>query len=96
MNAALGFTREQYGLGSSLFFVGFICSQVPSNFVAMHVGARRWLSALLVVWGVVAGSMAFVTNVAGFYSVRVLLGVAEAGAFPAMWHHLVLFYPRER
>jgi len=96
MNADLGFNAAVYGLGSSLFFVGFFLCQVPSNLIVMRVGARIWLSLLLIGWGAVATCSAFITTQGGFYAVRILLGAFEAGAFPGMWYYLSLFYAADR
>lgn len=60
------------------------------------MGARLWLSILLVGWGAVATCMMFVKGVASFYVLRVLLGAFEAGAVPGIWYHLALFIPANR
>jgi MFS family permease len=64
--------------------------------MVMRVGARVWLSVLLIGWGAVATSSAFITNKEGFYAVRILLGAFEAGAFPGMWYYLTLFFAADR
>lgn len=70
--------------------------QVPSNLVMVWVGVRRWLSFLLLGWGIVASCLCFIHDVPSFFALRVLLGVFEAGAVPAMWHHIGQFFPPER
>eukprot|EP00884_Botryococcus_braunii_P012416 jgi/Botrbrau1/21175/Bobra.0061s0067.1 len=88
----VGITQGQYGLGSGLFFVGYVAFQVPSNLVLMRVGARVWLSALLICWGAIAASFALVKSPPAFFVMRVVLGMAESGAMPGMWYHMSLFY----
>jgi MFS family permease len=70
--------------------------QVPSNLVMVRVGFRPWLAFLLVAWGAVASCFMFTHSVWSFYLLRLLLGVFEAGAFPAMWYALAVFFPRGR
>ncbi|KAI8463284.1 MAG: major facilitator superfamily domain-containing protein [Monoraphidium minutum] len=100
--AALSFNRDNgfdasvYALGSSLFFVSFCVFQVPSNLVMVRVGFRPWLAFLLVGWGCVAMSFMFINSRWSFYLCRILLGVFESGAFPAMWYALSVFFPRTR
>lgn len=95
-NRDLGFGPQTYGLGSALFFVTFCIFQVPCNLMMVRVGIRRWLALLLVGWGCVASCFALVHNAASFFALRLLLGVFESGALPAMWWHLSQFLPQER
>lgn len=53
-----------------------------------QVGAPRWLGLLVVTWGLVAACFAALSSPTEFYTLRFLLGVAEAGAFPGMWFYL--------
>ena len=97
MNQDLGFSASTYGLGAGLFFLGYILCQVPANLLLMRVGTRRWIGSLMIAWGVVAGAMALIHGVAGFYLLRVLLGITEAGFFPGMVVYLTHWFPaRER
>lgn len=70
--------------------------QVPANLVMLRVGVSRWLAVLIAGWGTVASCFALVRGKPSFYLLRLLLGVFEAGAVPAMWFHLSQFYPKER
>eukprot|EP00877_Chromochloris_zofingiensis_P006541 jgi/Chrzof1/213/Cz01g07110.t1 len=96
MGRDLGLTAEQYGLGSGMFFIGYALFQVPSNMCLLKVGGPRWLSIIVVSWGVVAACMAALTNVSGFLAIRLVLGICEAGAFPGFWYYLSTFFPEDR
>lgn len=96
MNPDLGLSAAAYGLGAGLFFLGYFFFEVPSNVVLHRVGARLWIARIMVTWGVVASATAFVTNEIGFYAVRFLLGVAEAGFFPGIILYLTYWFPRAR
>jgi ACS family tartrate transporter-like MFS transporter len=97
MNQDLGFNAEMYGFGAGIFFIGYVIFEIPSNMMLTKVGARYWLSRIMVSWGVVAAAMAFVHGSTSFYILRFLLGVAEAGFVPALLVYLNEWYPaRER
>lgn len=93
MKDQLKFSDEVYGLGASIFFLGYFFFQVPSNLVLRRLGARRWISTLMVIWGIVSCSMLFIDTPKTFYSLRFLLGVAEAGFFPGVVFYLRSWFP---
>lgn len=94
MNRDLGFSPAVYGLGAGLFFAGYALCQVPANLILKRVGARRWIFLILAVWGVISVSNAAISGPTSFYTLRFLLGVAEAGFFPGMIFYLTLWFPR--
>jgi ACS family tartrate transporter-like MFS transporter len=94
MNADLGFSPAVFGLGGGIFFLGYSLFQIPANLILERVGARRWIFFILLVWGAVSASNALVTNATGFYAVRILLGIAEAGFFPGMVLYLTYWFPK--
>lgn len=93
MNRDLGFSSAVFGLGAGIFFVGYALFEVPSNLLLIRVGARVWVARIMITWGILASAMMFVTTPAQFYTIRFLLGVAEAGFFPAIIYYLSLWYP---
>ena len=90
MNADLGFTATMYSLGASIFFLGYCTFEVPSNLLLERYGARIWLSRIMITWGIVSSSTAFISGIYGFCTLRVLLGLAEAGFFPGVVVYLNL------
>ncbi|MEJ0016932.1 MAG: MFS transporter [Acetobacteraceae bacterium] len=93
MNQALGFSAAVFGFGSGVFFVGYFLFEVPSNLILARMGARRWIARILITWGLVSGLTAFVWNDWSFYSVRFLLGLAEAGFYPGMILYMTWWFP---
>jgi MFS family permease len=61
----------------------------------MLYGAK-WYAAIIVAWGVVAACSSLIGSRAGFFATRLLLGLAEAGAWPSASHLLCQFYPADR
>jgi ACS family tartrate transporter-like MFS transporter len=93
MQTQLRLSDRVYGLGAGIFFAGYFFFQVPSNLAMARVGARRWMAAIMVVWGVISCSMVLVRTPAGFYELRFLLGAAEAGFFPGIILYLKNWFP---
>src|SRR6185312_10857414 len=93
MNDDLGLTAAQFGFASGVFFVGYILLEIPSNIALHKFGARRWLARIMVSWGIVSLLFTFVSSIGGLYTLRVLLGIAEAGFFPGAILFLSLWVP---
>ncbi|WP_144158219.1 MFS transporter [Paraburkholderia sp. BCC1885] len=95
--ADLGISAAAYGLGAGIFFLGYALLEVPSNLAAHRVGPRRWIARIAVTWGALSAAMMFVQGEWSFYTVRVLLGIAEAGLFPALMYMVTLWFaPKDR
>ena len=93
MNRELGLSDAVFGLGAGLFFIGYFIFEIPSNLVLARVGARTWIARIMVTWGIAAIAMMFVSGAASFYTVRFLLGAAEAGFFPGVILYLGWWFP---
>jgi len=93
ISSSLGIGPAAYGFGAGLFFIGYFFLQVPSNLLLHRIGARKCISLIMVVWGAVSASTAFVQNEWQFYVVRFLLGASEAGFFPGVILYLTWWYP---
>jgi len=93
MNSDLGFSSAAFGFGSGVFFLGYCLFEVPSNLVLHRVGARRWISRIMISWGAISTAMMFVRSTPAFYVLRFLLGAAEAGFFPGVVYYLSHWYP---
>jgi MFS family permease len=85
-----------YGLGAGIFFLGYFIFEVPSNILLEKVGARFWIARIMVSWGIVSCLMIFVNSPWMFYSLRLLLGIAEAGFFPGVILYLTYWFPSRR
>jgi len=93
MTQDLGLTALQFGLASGIFFVGYILLEVPSNMALHRYGARRWLARIMISWGIVSLLFTWVSSVEGLYTLRLLLGIAEAGFFPGAILYLSMWVP---
>ncbi len=91
----LGLSEYAYGLGASLFFIGYFIFEVPSNLLLNRFGARLWFARIIISWGLVTIALAYTSSPTMFYILRFLLGVCEAGFFPGVLYLLTLWFPRD-
>jgi ACS family phthalate transporter-like MFS transporter len=92
----LGLSDTAYGLGVSLFFIGYILLEVPSTLLLKRIGARKTVTRIMLLWGGISTAMAFMTAPWQFYLARTLLGAAEAGFWPGIILYLTYWYPSQR
>jgi MFS transporter, ACS family, tartrate transporter len=137
-----GFDNAVVGFGAGIFFIGYFILEIPGTLLVERWSARKWISRIMVSWGIVAALTAFVhyrvpgithlaeLTVGGtasffesvarsnhgwlsqqsesivawlkepgrpfvlqFFSVRFLLGLAEAGFFPGVIVYLSHWFP---
>jgi MFS transporter, ACS family, tartrate transporter len=93
MREQLHLTDRMYGRAAGMFFAGYFFFQLPSNLVLERIGVRKWISALMVTWGLVSCATIFVRGPVSFYVLRFLLGAAEAGFFPGMILYMKRWFP---
>lgn len=48
MASDLGLSEAAYGLGAGLFFIGYILFEIPSNLILYKVGARFWITRIMI------------------------------------------------
>jgi ACS family tartrate transporter-like MFS transporter len=93
MRGQLGLSERVIGRAMGIFFIGYLFFQLPSNLAVEKFGVRRWISGLMVAWGVTSCLMIFVRGPISFYTMRFLLGAAEAGFFPGIILYMKYWFP---
>jgi len=93
MNRDLGLSASVFGWGSGIFFFGYFLFDVPSNLMLDRIGARIWISRIMLSWGLVSAATAFAAGPTSFVVLRFLLGAAEAGFFPGIILYFTYWYP---
>lgn len=96
MASDLNFSDAVFGFGAGIFFVGYFLLEVPSNIILHKVGARRWISRIMLTWGLLSCATILVTTPMQFYVMRFLLGLAEAGFIPGAIYYMSHWYPGAR
>ncbi len=92
----IGLTEAMYGLGGGLFYLGYILFEVPSNVFLAKFGAKRTIMRIMILWSIFSAAFALVTQPWHFFSLRFLLGAAEAGLFPGVLFYLSQWAPAAR
>ena len=88
-----GFDNAVIGFGAGIFFIGYFLLEIPGTLIIERWSARKWLARIMVTWGVMAALTAAVEVPWHFYTVRFLLGLAEAGFFPGVIVYLTHWFP---
>ena len=96
MMSQLHLSNAAYGLGAGLFFIGYFIFEVPSNVMLHRIGAKIWITRIMITWGIVSALTVLATGPKSFYFLRFLLGAAEAGFFPGILYYLSSWYPSRR
>jgi MFS family permease len=90
-----GLSDAMFAFGAGIFFIGYALFEVPSNLIMHRVGARVWMCRIMVTWGLVSAGLMFAHTEMLFYTLRFLLGVAEAGFFPGVIYFLTQWFPAQ-
>ena len=88
-----GINERVYALAAGLFFLSYSLCGFPSNLILHRIGAKVWMTFLMVTWGLLSMATMFVTGSTSFYVLRLLLGVMEAGFFPGVILYLTYWFP---
>ncbi|SIT34930.1 Major facilitator superfamily [Paraburkholderia piptadeniae] len=96
MQDTLGFSDAIYGMGAGVFFIGYMFFEIPSNVFMKRIGAKKTLSRIMLLWGLVGCCMALVSTPMQFYVCRFLLGACEAGFAPGVIYYISCWFPKRR
>jgi len=91
----LHMSSKVFGFGGGIFFFSYFLFEVPSNLLLEKVGARLWIARIMITWGFLAAGTAFIVGPRSFYTMRLLLGAAEAGFFPGVILYITYWFPSE-
>ena len=58
--AHLGFSESVFGFGMGIFFIGYLLLEIPGTLLVEKWSARKWISRIMISWGIIAAMTAFV------------------------------------
>ncbi|GKT48628.1 putative transporter [Colletotrichum spaethianum] len=90
----LGMTGTDFNLATSIFFVGYLLMQLPSNLLLTRVKPSFYLAASCCLWGVVSTCNAAADNFTHLIVIRFFLGFVEAPFFPGAVFLMSSWYTR--
>lgn len=73
----LGMKGTDFNLATSIFFIGYLLMQLPSNMIITRVRPSIYLAAATTLWGVVSTCNAATHSFTGLVVVRFFLGFVE-------------------
>ncbi|KAK5938679.1 hypothetical protein PMZ80_008870 [Knufia obscura] len=78
-----------------VFFLTYATLEVPCNLILkMFKRPSYWICLIMTSWGIIMTCMGVVKGFTGLWTTRLLLGVFEAGFFPAATYLLTVWYVR--
>jgi MFS transporter, ACS family, 4-hydroxyphenylacetate permease len=94
MNHDLRLTSTQFGAANTIFYLGYILCEIPSNLMLARFGARVWLSRIMITWGIASAVTMFATDAHSLYAIRFVVGLTEGGFLPGVLLYLTLWFPK--
>ncbi|HVH85566.1 MAG TPA: MFS transporter [Terriglobales bacterium] len=94
MSAELHMDPQQAGNAVGIFFWGYLLFQVPGGHLAQHWSAKRVVAILLIAWGLCSMATGLVHTAFQFWVMRLVLGLAEGGVWPAVLVLVAHWFPR--
>ncbi|VVD95703.1 MFS transporter [Pandoraea fibrosis] len=93
MSQDLGLTSTMFGMASTVFYLTYVLCGVPSNLMLVKFGARRWIGAILIAWGLASSATMFAHDATSLYLIRAIVGITEAGFLPGMLLYMGDWFP---
>ncbi|RYO99149.1 hypothetical protein DL764_006891 [Monosporascus ibericus] len=95
LDKELNLVGSQYNTCVSIFFVGYLTGQVPSNMLVTRVKPSWYLSGWMLAWATVSTLNCLVKDYHGLLACRLVLGLTEAPFYPGAIYLVSIFYTRK-
>ncbi len=92
----LGLTSYDYGVVTTAFLIAYTLAQVGSGVLIDRIGTRLGFVVSVAVWSFAAMAHAFAAGAASLIVLRCLLGLGEAGNWPAGGKAIAEWFPKHR
>lgn len=86
---------NQLNYMQTLWTVGYVIGQIPSNLILTRVRPSIWIPTLELVWTVLTFSLSQCNTAEQIYGVRFLVGLAESGFYPGMQFLIGSWYRKD-
>ncbi|KAL5508394.1 hypothetical protein ACEPAH_6013 [Sanghuangporus vaninii] len=85
---------NQFNTALAVFYVSYIASELPSNWILKRMKPNRWLPFIVTAWGIVTTLSGLVQNFGGLVAIRIMLGLCEGGLLPGIILYLSTIYKK--
>lgn len=86
---------NQYNYMTTLWTVGYIIGQIPSNLILHRISARYYLAGLELIWAFLTVLLIVPKKLNGIYAIRFFIGLTESGYFPGLEYLIGSWYSRK-
>ncbi|HWQ55948.1 MAG TPA: MFS transporter [Bryobacteraceae bacterium] len=92
----LGLSSIDYGTATTLFLVAYTVGQFAGGIIIDRFGTRRGFAWCVAAWSIAAAAHALARGSASLCLLRFLLGLSQAGNWPAGAKTVAEWFPKER
>lgn len=96
LSSQLKLNEDKFNITLAVFYIPYICIDVPSNWLVKAIGAGYYLPGIVAAWGLVSLCIGFVKSYDSLIAARFFLGLCEGGLLGGMIIYLAMFYPRRQ
>jgi MFS family permease len=90
----LGMDTNDFNTGQTIFLLSFLAAELPSGLISKKIGPDRWIPFIITAWSVVSAAQAGLTNKAGYFACRCLLGLLMGGFIPDTVLYITYWYKK--
>ncbi|KAJ8118147.1 hypothetical protein OPT61_g805 [Boeremia exigua] len=94
MGSDLKLTDSDYAMLLSIFFIGYLICEVPSNLILTRSRPSYYLPGIMMVWGTICACMSLTKHYRDMLVMRFFLGCIEAGFFPGVLYVMTCWYKK--
>ncbi|SMR53101.1 unnamed protein product [Zymoseptoria tritici ST99CH_1E4] len=92
MLSELGMNTNDYNTGQTIFLLSFLSAELPSGLISKKVGPDRWIPFIITAWSITSAAQAGLTNRAGYFACRCILGLLMGGFIPDTVLYITYWY----
>lgn len=92
----LGISSAAYGTITTVFLIAYTISQLGFGMLIDRIGTRLGFALSIIIWSIAAMLHAFAQGAASLGVLRFMLGLGEAGNWPAGGKAISRWFPQER
>ncbi|KAF7563921.1 hypothetical protein G7046_g184 [Stylonectria norvegica] len=95
MKEDLGMYGNELNIMQTLWTIGYVLGEVPSNMMLTRIRPSIWIPACEVTWAVLTICISKCTKVEQVYALRFFIGLAESAFYPGMQYIIGSWYRKD-